>query len=68
MTRRPSVVRACHQLERHGSGTPNDVAPEPVTWNEYMASFKAASSITIAEAGRNIVAWQEYLRGKREAA
>lgn len=67
MTRRPNVARACHQLERHGSGTPNDVA-QPLTWAENLANFKAATSITMAEAGRSIVAWQEYLRGKREAA
>jgi len=24
VTRRPDLSRACHQLERHGSGTPND--------------------------------------------
>lgn len=30
MTRRPNLARACHQLERHGSGTPND-GPSVVT-------------------------------------
>jgi hypothetical protein len=68
VTRRPDLARACHQLERHGSGTPNDVAPEQPTWNEYLASFKAATSITMAEACRNIAAWQESWRSGREAA
>lgn len=32
MTRRPDLTRACHQLERHGSGTPNDAVAEPELW------------------------------------
>jgi hypothetical protein len=68
MTRRPDLARACHQLERHGSGTPNDVPPEPPTWAENLASFKAATSITMAQATENIRLWQDAWRGGREAS
>jgi hypothetical protein len=40
VTRRPDLARACHQLERHGSGTPNDVVPEPQPWT--LAGFAEA--------------------------
>lgn len=67
MTRRPDLTRACHQLERHGSGTPNDAVPEPPTRAEYLANFKAATSITMAQAMENIRAWQEAWRNGAEA-
>lgn len=44
MTRRPDLARACHQLERHGSGTPNDVVAEPTTpIGIFLAGFAEAS-------------------------
>lgn len=67
MTRRPDLSRACHQLERHGSGTSNDTPPEPVTWAEYLDNFKAAAGITMAQAMENIRAWQEAWRNGEAA-
>lgn len=44
MTRYPSVPRALAQLDRHGSGTPNDVPPEPQLWtlSGFVESLQAA--------------------------
>jgi hypothetical protein len=54
-------------LERHGSGTPNDAAPRPVTVAESLAALTAVLP-TFAQATGSIRLWQESLRSKREAA
>lgn len=66
MSRSPSLNRAVAQLDRHGSGTPNDVPPAPPTWAEGMAAFTAAVSVSGMQIGANIRAWQDSMRSKSE--
>lgn len=61
MTRRPNLARACHQLERHGSGTPNDPPPVQPTWMQNLAAVRDAMP-TLAEQYENIRLWQEAWR------
>lgn len=66
MTRHPSVGRALAQLERHGSGTPNDVPPAPPTWAEGLAAFNAAGGEISAKLLAGLDAWAASARSKQE--
>jgi hypothetical protein len=68
MTRRPDLARACHQLERHGSGTPNDVPP---VWDPAGLGVTVAQALRGVEAGMKLLAevaggWR--IAGEREAS
>lgn len=63
MTRRPSVARALAQLERHGSGTPNDVVPP---WNPAALGISMAELARGAEAGLRLIT--EAMRAARNGS
>lgn len=65
MTRRPDLARACHQLGRHGSGTPNDgpsvvtvflESPAMIQTAQFVKAFEDAAPVvlrTLAQHMRN---------------
>jgi hypothetical protein len=59
MTRRPDLLRACHQLERHRSGTPNTPPPVRPAWAENLAQFGSATTVTFSEAAARLRAWRQ---------
>lgn len=68
MSRYPSVDRALAQLERHGSGIPNDVPPAPPIWAENLAAFREAASVSSAKILAGMDAWAAAARGKQAAS
>lgn len=62
MTRYPSRDRAVRQLERHSSGTPNDVPPTPPTLEQSMAALAAAAAAVSAKILAGLDAWAKSRR------
>lgn len=66
MNRYPSAARALHQLERHGSGTPADIPPALRGWEENLAWFNAAASVSSARFIAGLEAFAASMRSKQE--
>jgi hypothetical protein len=66
MTRYPSVARAVHQLERHRSGTPNDLPPALPSSIANLVAFNLAGSEISTKLIAGLASWGESLRRKPE--
>lgn len=68
MTRRPNLARACHQLERHGSGTPNDAVPEPTPIGVFLAGLAESTRAAFTGPFWPLGTFPAATRDKQEAA